>query len=103
MDDAHPAPASSERRFHDERESDLFGSAADRFGIGGGQVPPGYDRDASGLRELARAGLVAERVEEFCGGANEGESGGCAGTGEAAVFRQESVTWVNSVDSAVHG
>ena len=95
IDDAHAAAAATESGLNDERETDLVG---ERFHVGADGGGAGNDGNASGLRQFASGGFIAEGVEQIGIGADEGDTGAQAGARKGGIFGEEAVAGVNSID-----
>ena len=100
---AHAAPAATEGRFDDERETDFLGdfdglgAVVDRF------FRAGEDRNAEFDGQGAGRGFVAHHFEQFRPRADEGDAGFPAGTGKVGVLGEKSVARMDHVHTAITG
>ena len=103
-DDAHATAAAAGDRFDDDGTAI---AEAGEEGLGllerDRAVAAGEERDALGFGERACSGLVAEQFEGVDGGADEGDAGGLASSGEVGVFGEEAVAGVDGVAAEVGG
>ena len=97
--DTHAASTAAEGRFDDEGKADVLGSSEGFIGIGNGVLGAGKDGDVGGDGLGAGGGFVAHVVEEFGGGADEGDALAGAGAGEVGVLREEAVARVDEGDA----
>ncbi len=94
---AHATPAAAGGRLDEDRVADLVGDAVRLGDVGHRAVGPRDHRDAGGLHELARGGLVAHGGDHLGGGPDEGDALVGAALGEVRVLGQEAVAGVDGV------
>src|SRR5262249_6382017 len=90
--------ASAIRGFDNQRKAD---SRCDGFGLlrsGYCRFSPWHTRDTGRFCEPPRRRLIAEKLQQFGAGADEGNSRPFAGTRQRRIFGEESVAGMNRVD-----
>ena len=92
--DVHALAAPAESGLHDERESDPGGLFL-RLGKVHGLAGPRDDRHPGRVRDPARGGLVAHRLDRARRGADEGEAGVLDRLRELRSLREEPVAGVD--------
>ena len=98
IDYAHAAAAAAEGRLDDQREADLRRHLGRLFGIADGLLGAGDHADAGLLRQAPGGGLIAQKVQQFRAGADEGDAGALAGARQRRIFGQEAVAGMDGVD-----
>ncbi len=70
-----------------------------RYGLFGAR----HHGDAGLLRQAARGSFIAQQVEQFGAGSDEGDAGAFAGTGQSGILGEESVAGMDGVDALLTG
>ena len=98
FDDAHTASAAAEGGFDDEREADFSA-----LSVGGTVSVPGTTGTPARCGEFAGGGFVAEELEQFGAGSDEGDAGALAGAWQGGIFGEEAVAGVDEIDAFFFG
>ena len=98
LDDPHPPAAAAHRRLDDHRIAQRLGEPVSLRSRGDRLVATSEDRNAGLDGQLPGGDLVARACRAARAGADEGDPGGFAGSGELGVLGEEPITRVDRVD-----